>query len=132
MMISEKLSSFRDIAINILQEFDYAIEQLSLADREQEKLLHDIENASSDDAEKLGRKLRNCRIKRREYKDTISLLSPFRELLKKNDKLINDLNTIIGRMREQEKIISKDRIYGYKNLEVLIKEYKKQYKERRR
>lgn len=104
---SEKLSAFLDFLRNSDEELDIACFIQRDMDQATQDILHHIEMQENTQHELIleGIALKDIRQKRRNAKDRERILTPVVEWYAANQRVVNDLQRLLGKVRKEEKSI---------------------------
>ena len=107
LLLSDVVKGYLDVIDLAVDKYNYAFEQVGTADLETLDILHELELADMTTQEryKLSTELRNVRLRRRKYKDTVIQLEPIIEKLD-NQKFkdgVNQTRQLLGELRKVEK-----------------------------
>ena len=107
--MSEVISEFLRLLEQSQKDYVWAIEEETRLERLTQDYLHMIEltDLSYHDRAKIAAKLKECRVQRREAKDTVNILEPVVEFLnnERGKMLISQLQQVLGKVRKAEKYI---------------------------
>ena len=122
--VSEVICNFTSFIDEIKNSYDYIQGEIKNMDKLTQDYLHklELEQSTYKDRSKIATKLKECRIKRRKYKDTIDIIESIYQWSVKNEnaKTINQLKESLGMVRKQESL-KPNRIYTYKILQGQIR-----------
>lgn len=104
---SEKLSAFLDFLRSSDEELGIACSIQRDMDQATQDILHHIEMQENTQHEFIleGIALKNIRQKRRNAKDREKILTPVVEWFAANQRVVNDLERLLGKIRKEEKSI---------------------------
>lgn len=104
---SEKLSAFLDFLRSSDEELGIACSVQRDMDQATQDILHHIEMQENTQHEFIleGIALKDIRQKRRNAKDREKILTPVVEWYAANQKVVNELQKLLGRIRKEEKSI---------------------------
>ena len=105
--LAELVSYLQDVPKMVLEAYG-AVNQ---SDLERNDLLHYIEMREDADVEEAYSRLRGVNIRRRQAKDTLAVLEPLASWIEKNQKEVNKLSEVLGKMRRAESGIE-GRVYS--------------------
>lgn len=111
-MTSEQIDRFLTFLRDCEQRFHMAEADEQESNNTTQDILHSLELEEHDyrDYAKLGKELRLIRQKRREAKDTLSVLAPVLDWVEANRAVIKSLEQLLGNTRKAEKY-TEGRIY---------------------
>lgn len=111
-MTSEQIDRFLTWLRDCEQRFHMAEADEQESNSATQDILHSLELEDHEyrDFAKLGKELRQVRRKRREAKDTLSVLAPVLDWVEANRAVIKSLERLLGDVRKVEKY-TKNRIY---------------------
>lgn len=101
--VSENLSETVKLFDELKKQHDYAHERVGECDRKTIDYLHQIELGERKDRAKTTTALYRNLTDRREYKDTMEILSPIASWIEKYQPAVNALKLTLGDVRKQEK-----------------------------
>ncbi len=113
--ISENLSDFLKFIREVKSTEKLYSEYEDVENKKTQDILHKIEfeTLKRDEKAKLVTKLQQIRRDRRTYKDTRELISPLYEYFNTDqmNKVVHDLEEILGKIRKKEKLFEEGRTY---------------------
>lgn len=117
---SQRLSEVCSLLETAQKDYTWNQQMITTMDKLTQDYLHDLELGGLDYAEraKLATKLAQCRVERREHKDTVAILEPLVQYLdsEKGKQLFNLLREALGRTRKAEEKME-GRVYFHRVLE---------------
>ena len=113
--ISENLSNFLKFIREVKSTEKLYSEYEDVENKKTQDILHKIEfeTLKRDEKAKLVTKLQQIRRDRRAYKDTRELIAPLYEYFNTDqmNKVVHDLEEILGKIRKKEKLFEEGRTY---------------------
>lgn len=105
MTASEDIKSFLDFVSECKDSYESSVEGVKLEEKRQTDLLHEIEFAADpEEWTRIGERIHNCRVQRREYKDTMEVTEPVVSFFKEpnHKKTLDQMTQLLGKVRKQE------------------------------
>ena len=111
-MTSEQLTNILKDLKQVKNDYQYSYDKVGEMDLLTQDYLHMLEIVplSGNERSKIATQLKNTRLERRKHKDNVELLKPLVDCLEKYDRVIKDLEQVLGQMRQIEEK-QKNRIY---------------------
>lgn len=117
---SQRLSEVCSLLETAQKDYTWNQQMITTMDKLTQDYLHNLELGGLDYGEraKLATKLAQCRVERREHKDTVAILEPLVQYLdsEKGKQLFNLLREALGRTRKAEEKME-GRVYFHRVLE---------------
>lgn len=111
--ITDTISLFLKLMNDIEKQFDVAASEVQKYDLLEQDLLHKLEfqRLNAVQMMKLIKKLKQCRLERRYYKDRIETLGPIKDfaLNPLNKKTIHNIQEMLGSVRTKERSLTNRR-----------------------
>ena len=104
-MTSEKIKAFLDFVSECKDNYQSATEGIKLEEKRQQDLLHEIEFAMNpEDWARIGKRMHDCRVQRREYKDTFEEIEPVVSFFAEanHKKTYDQMVQLLGKVRKAE------------------------------
>lgn len=111
-MHSKDLENFLNLFRSSEEQYNIHFENVNKCDKEQQNILHDFEllDLNYKNRAKLGTRLKNLRMERRNSKDTVELTKDIVQFYKDNKAFIGKLERLLGDLRKKENELE-NRVY---------------------
>lgn len=105
--LSELVRDFNKLILTIEREYNACYTEVGDCDKATQDLLHQIELGEFKDRSKAATKLHQVRVQRRDAKDKMIIMQPFKDWIDKNQPAINALRLAISTTKNKENASSR-------------------------
>lgn len=101
--LSDYIRDFNALLLSVEKEYNDCYKTVGDCEKATMDLLHQIELGEAKDRNKMATRLHRERVKRREAKDIMTILSPLKEWMDRNVGAISALRNVIGTTKVKER-----------------------------